>query len=422
MGNAESHSLSAEEKARRQQLERMGVLIPPSFGVGNDALPPSAVAVRGPTPSYLKALERDLLCCRILNEHMSSGLWVSAATPAQASVLALFAVTEVGSAAAGTGMLSASQKFSQGHADIRAYTTGSAFTHAKYSPLPGAGVHGVVNASGGGWIGGQVSPLSWWRRRKAKQTQTYYRNNPFIEEEEKAMASNTVQALDLGSSLQFQSPSNVPDLLYITVTEVTAYVSMDVISKCTIAVEATVPIKSLEPQFAYHVSCDLNSEDGPPLVISMQSSPARSSISLSQVLTFDRHVLNAFETRCPKIRNTLAWAVQMEKEKRGEAQLMAGLAWQINRAVAVKMLANPSNGGITAGLLLKRWRQPRVLCSLLVGIGQGQKPKLGLGLELETGPQQSQDYYNDKQGGFGHVEEGAPETRPTLPNNVQNVI
>lgn len=409
MGSTASTPLSTQEKVRKQQLERMGVLIPPSFGVCTEALPPSSA--RTPSQSYLESLEKDLLCYRILHDHMTSGLWVSATTPSQASVLASFAMPD------GRGMLSACQKWNHGQADIFTYTFAPAIASAHYTLVPGWNFYGSVSASGLGWLGCYSLPLEWLKRQPSSQATTYYRNNPFVDEEQKA--SRSIQKIQIGSSLQVQSPCKVTKLSDIAVQDFRGYASIDV-AGCTVAMEATVPLNTLDPQVAYHISCDLSTDEqgAPPIIVSMQSSPTRSSMNLSQVLTFDRYVLNVFETRCPRVRNTLGWAVQMEKENGRDTQLTAGLAWQLNRAVCVKMVVNPTDGGVTGAVLLKRWRQPRVLCSLLAGIAApGKKPSFGFGLELETGPQQhGQDYYRDKEERRGHVEEEAPATKVTLPN------
>jgi hypothetical protein len=354
---------------------------------------------------------------------MMSGLWVSATTPSDASVLASFVVSSDNNSNSNNssvtgGMLSVCQKWSHGHADIRAYTFASAIASAHYASLPGWNVYGNVDASGLAWLACHVSPLEWFR--KPSQT-TYYRNNPFADddEEKQTAAEKTIQKIQLGSSLQLQSPCKMTDLSDIQLQHVCGYASVDV-AGCTVVMEATVPIKTLDPQVAYYFSANLSAVEGPPLTISMQSSPTRSSMNLSQVLTFDRYVLNAFETRCPRIRNSLGWAVQMKKEQNVEkvAQLTAGLAWQLNRAICVKLLVANSgdDAGLTGALLLKRWQQPRVLVSLLAGIAPGKNVSYGFGLELETGPQVGQDYYKDKEENRSHVEEQAPATKATLPN------
>jgi hypothetical protein len=408
MGSNLSTSLTADEK---------GVLIPPSFGVSTNALPPSSSAARRPSPQYLENVEKDLLCYRILHDHMVSGLWVSATTPSDASVLASFVVSNNGSDSdtnsSAEGMLSACQKWSHGQADIRAHTLASAIASAHYVPLPGWNVYGSADASGLAWLGCHVSPLTWIR----PPSQAYYRNNPFADEEKKTAAEKTIQKIQLGSSLQLQYPGRVTSLSDMELQHVRGYASADV-AGCTVVVEATLPMKTLDPHVAHFFSANLSSADeGPPLMFSIQSSPTASSMSLSQVLTFDRRVANVFETRCPRIRNTLGWAVQMKRERDADdAQLTAGLAWQVNRGLCVKLVANPTDSGLTGALLLKRWRQPRVLLSLLAGMDSGKKVSYGFGLELETGPQLGQDYYRDKEENRRHVEEQAPATKVTFPN------
>lgn len=396
---------------------------------------------------------------------MNSGLWVlSATTPSQTSVLASFCVPlfSNGGGGGGGGMLSASQKYNHGQVDIITYTSApTMMASAQYTPMPGWSLYGTVSASGLGWLGWNAMPSDWSLPHKQQQQQssslpssssqaTNHGNNSnsFVSMEPNITASKrSIQKLQIGSSVQLHSsPCTIPNLSNIAIQHVRGYASMDV-AGCTLAMEATVPSQRTVlawegPQIAYHISCDLSNtssrgngnsteeqqKQGPPLIVSMQHSPTRSCMNLSQVLTFDRYGLNMFETRCPNVRNTLSWTVQMTKESSSDvAQLTAGFAWQWNRAVCVKMVVNPvdnnsggdGGGGITAAVLLKRWEQPRVLCSLLARItSPGAKPSFGLGLELETGPSSSsqQDYYSNMEERHSHVQEEVPATRVTVPN------
>jgi len=425
MGTTASTPLQMEEKRQRELMERLGVLIPPSFGVADITeglvIPPSAISMLRPSPSYLYSLETHSACYRLLHEHMTSGLWVAASTPSQASVLAAFYVK----GNENEGMLSASQNFGNGTASIRAYTSEASLVSGDYSLTPFINVVGNVDAAKGmAWIGCHVNPTEWWRMRAAKQqkqqSQQYYRNNPFADEQTTTETNTAIQNFQIGTSVikllqqafttktTFTSPS-------VQVDSILGYASTE-IAGCTVAMETTVPLETLDPQVSYYFSANLNTSQGPPLIVCMQNSSTRSVMNLSQILTLDRIVVNVLETKCPRIRNTFGWAVQMEKKSGGEAtSLAAGLAWQINRSVGVKVVAK-NNSGVTGALLLKRWKQPRVLCTLLAGtVVPGKDIQLGIGLELETGPSRFQDYYNDKKE-RRVVDDDVPVTKAILPD------
>jgi hypothetical protein len=131
------------------------------------------------------------------------------------------------------------------------------------------------------------------------------------------------------------------------------------------------------------------------------------------------------EHRCPKIRNTVAWAVEMSTRSTNtsstnshsskpsipnnsttntnattstsntsttsSSSLAAAVAWQMNRNLATKIRVHQE--GITAALLVKRWAYPGVTLSLLGGYRYGgsgggniqQTPfSYGLGVQLDT--------------------------------------
>jgi hypothetical protein len=179
-----------------------------------------------------------------------------------------------------------------------------------------------------------------------------------------------------------------------------------------------------------------------------------SSLSVSQVLHLDRYQVNPLEDRAPKIRNTLGWTIRLERvaaaapcsgqflshDEACSATTVAattttrfavGGAWQINRAVAVKAVANPD--AFTAALILRRWKEPRVTCSLLFrnqmnqdGSGSSSsassawRPRfVGVGLQVETGDQLyhggGYHYADQRKRPFGASGASSPETKATLP-------
>jgi hypothetical protein len=255
-----------------------------------------------------------------------------------------------------------------------------------------------------------MNPIEWLRvRAEKKLAQLYYRNDPFADEQATNENENAIQDFQVGTFVQVQAPT-----WFAKVTSQST-VSWDMRPCKSLDVRLPWKPRFFDPQVNHHVSANLN-PDGPPLLVSMQNSPSRSSMNLSQVLTFDRIALNESEIQCPRIRNTFAWAVEMEKTPNSDAQVMAGLAWQINRGVGCNIVVKPK--GITGALLLKRWKQPRVLCSLLVGTAApGRDIQLGIGLELETGPHPGRDFHYDTE--ERRVDEDVPVTRATLPDTVR---
>ena len=159
---------------------------------------------------------------------------------------------------------------------------------------------------------------------------------------------------------------------------------------------------------------------GPPLQVTVQKTNTSSSLALSQVFAFDRFQFNPFEDRANYVRNTVGWTIRLEKivtpgpvststtttsttEPKGggsldtesssssssETRVAVGAAWQVNRSVALKAVVQPQQQQLDVALLLKRWKQPRVTCSLLARHNwqHHQTSFLGFGVELETGIQ-----------------------------------
>ena len=167
--------------------------------------------------------------------------------------------------------------------------------------------------------------------------------------------------------------------------------------------------------YSYMLSMDLNKISGakslnedsnnartppPPLKFNIlcdrtgSNSNGTLSVSVSQQISFDRTVSNPIETRCPKIRNVLAWSVETKKElaqlsssvskNNQPSSLNASLCWQINRGLACKL--NVDDDGVHSGLIFKRWAHPMITCTLLSGVKKNGQPYQGVGLVVETTP------------------------------------
>lgn len=204
-------------------------------------------------------------------------------------------------------------------------------------------------------------------------------------------------------------------------------------------------IKTLKPNVSGYVSFDLNqvgggggsydpSDDeaqGPPIMVTLHKlksdKNSEAAATVSQTFTFDRIVTNPLEDRCPKIRNTVSWAVRLRRSvlsvagygpvdmdmddgkntaatrsadsggpSTASTALTAAIAYQVNRGLCYKVQAD-SKEGVTVGILLKRWAHPRITASILFGtkgssgsvpigaqtIGVGFK---GICLQVESGP------------------------------------
>jgi len=372
-----------ERKKRREmeeRLEKYGVLVPPLFGVATGTRPPplmNAQAGGRSSPSCLRGMEQYQTSYRLLHDHMTPGFWVSGTTSAQASAQAC-------SNSSGTeGSVCAGQKFKNGQVDIRALTSGHTALSGDFLLTQGLMLHGNVNAAGSGSVRYDT------------------------------VAGSSEKNLQLSSWLQFQSPSAFKTLSDVNVNGIGGFAKTNV-AGYTLAVEATAPATTKDPQLSYFFSSDLSGGKGPPLVLCMHKSPGKSAVNLSQILTFDRFVYNP-KSELPKIRNTFGWTVEMEKQgSESKPNIKAGVAWQLNRGLGLKLVAKPSD--IRGAILLKRWKEPRIACSLIFGLNSQKATFQGIGLELGTGPHpDDQDMYRVTVDGRDHVETVAPETKSTLP-------
>jgi hypothetical protein len=145
------------------------------------------------------------------------------------------------------------------------------------------------------------------------------------------------------------------------------------------------------------------------------SSSTTLSACLSQIIRFDRKVYNLLEDRCPIIRNTAVWALEVKhtitpicsKESSTDTStttipitkangtstesirylsssiLSAAVAYQINRNIAIKL--HLDNMGFSAALLCKKWSYPSIIVSFIGGMDKWQlRPFWGVGIEVES--------------------------------------
>ena len=284
----------------------------------------------------------------------------------------------------------------------------------------------------------------------------YYKNDPFEKKSKQSSNAKSRTLVGIGSALTF-----VPNFSgegveargassHVTVSspsngfEGAVQFSMPINSGslCEYASSQFDPlaiiksISSSKPQMSGYISFDLNQvgggdrsvaggydpysvdemQQGPPIMVTLQQLKgdlnSEAAATISQTFTFDRYVTNPLEQRCPKIRNTVSWGVQLKRSVRdsygpavsseggssgGNAStaavtsLSAGVSYQINRGLCYKVNAD-STRGVTAAILLKRWAHPRITASALVGTGRvgatqtGGVGFKGLCVEIESGP------------------------------------
>ena len=288
------------------------------------------------------------------------------------------------------------------------------------------------------------------KRSESWPSEGYYKNDPFANKDPKQSSrAKSCTLVGIGSALTF-SPSFSGG--GVEAKEASSHVSVSSPSNgFEGAVQASLPINSLmladkssstesqfqsraimeslrasKPQISGYISFDLNGvdgsselEQGPPIMVTLHQLKgdrnSESAATVSQTFTFDRIVTNPLEDRCPKIRNTVSWAVRLRRsvnrnlgyepdEAGGRGggglntgatavtSLTAGVSYQINRGLCYKVNAD-SRDGVTVGILLKRWAHPRITASALVGTGPvvggskaGSVGFKGICLQIESGP------------------------------------
>ena len=167
-----------------------------------------------------------------------------------------------------------------------------------------------------------------------------------------------------------------------------------------------------------------NNNNVSPVQLSLQLDGQRSAVALTQRIAFDRIHFNLMDDRVPLVRNTIGWTLRMEQSLSANKdssmlssssslpRVTLGAVWQLNRATAIKAVWHNDNQSLTAALIGRRWKHPRVTCSVL---GRYHVPThsaawLGLSLEVETG-----QFPQDAENGNG----APPPTQMQLPPGVK---
>lgn len=417
-GFSKSRELTPDER-RRKELEAFGVLIPPSFGVATPQLSPSALERLPREPSYLEHLHQRDPSFRLLNDYLQPGLWVTADAAlgkARAALTLDASDTSDGTSSQGEGRLCGQRHATENlETEVQAGTNGPPSLSMSYRAFSGGSLFAKMDTKGKGWIGGFFD----------KSLPFTLAENPFTElrlADNSSKQENDFDTVDLkvGAWIPCEmTPRSTLKDWTAAVPTVNGFAAANVVG-ATIAMEARIPTDSLVPRTKSYFSMDLQqgADMGPPMQITLERSndtEQNSAIALSQVFTFDRYQLNPVEDRAPRVRNTAGWTVRMEKTPHS-TNVAVGGAWQLNRGLAIKAIVRPNEHELTTAILLKRWRQPRVACSIIHRYNWNTKKAgvLGVGFELETGRLLTSDLYRNSEVSGHIIDHDVPETKATL--------
>ncbi len=424
MGNSKSKPETPEERLVRLQSE-YGVLMPPSF-VNGSRLPISSQAAlqasQAVTPSLLDYLWITNPGTRLLEEYLQPGISMRIPTstrggdilvclqPAKsdtADVLSNIRTTKLQS----SSIMATHYQYpfqlevlvpTHHRPSIQLSLFGSNFGLVSRVPIALDVTKSTISSDTGGWIEAKY-------KRQAVGGGMDFATSSW-------MTISSIQSL-IKQSISTQKPTSIPTL------HLQAGVDYQ---ESVLAAQTTIPltseflsgnIKTL-PEVETMLSINLNhspdtyptpmmgapsfgilvvydvvdfvvTDRVAPLWLSLKHSSTGWILNLSQVLAFDRPVLNPFDERAPNIRQTLGWVVQVEKEQQHDetkkTSWSAGATYQMNRSTACKAVLVDGHT-ITYGAILKRWTQPRITLSLINSFHfpTGQHSQVGFGLELET--------------------------------------
>ena len=348
------------------------------------------------------------------------------------------------------------------------------------------------------WPGDEYYKNDPFDNKKASQSSSHSKNRTLVSIGSAltfvpSFSGEGVKAKGASSHVTVSSPTNGLEGAVQVSLPINSHSLADNLSKSTSsqfdpqAIIKSVVSSTCKPQMSGYVSFDLNQvgggvgeynpysqdevQQGPPIMVTLHQLKgdrnSEAAATISQTFTFDRYVTNPLEQRCPKIRNTVSWAVRLKRSVSSrdgygplsgsegvansrnsagtatETSLTAGISYQMNRGLCYKVNAD-SKGGMTAAIMLKRWAHPRITASALVGTGPvgGTKTSSGIGfkglcLQIESGPLPSSaprsttlpgtvpasqfgsgDYwlYGLAGGGNATVSGKTPETKTELPD------
>ncbi|CAB9526481.1 expressed unknown protein [Seminavis robusta] len=465
MGSSSSKTVSKETPEQRQErfIRQQGVLIPPVFAVVNnqDKSGSKAASLLQHRLSPISAYDRlpispslvEYLCVShvghgLLHDFMTPGMWVLAGNSSannNGSSTTVRASLPLQATSSG-GRISFGSTAGSSQVELCAGTEGPMHLFATHQVTPQSFLVGNVNTHGAGYVGGQLG-FSF-----AKSSSSNAAAKVSIDDQEYDDWNHLDNSNSLDDRIQVQLGSWVP--LRWKSQKSTPYptrqrnnhntnwpkvvhgcLSIDMLGSTT-ALETKFNTQTLETQVSKYFSMQLdggsnnhNNNTTPPLWLTMTSTPQTATIHVSQLLTLDRLNFNVLDTRAPRVRNTVGWTVQLEtKPNDASSSLSVAGVWQCNRAVAVKVVGTsqsssssaqqqqPNNYSMTYGLLMKRWKQPRMTCSLLGRFDFQTKKStfLGIGLEVETDALGGDDSLYAPGGESAQVPDDTPETKASL--------
>lgn len=120
------------------------------------------------------------------------------------------------------------------------------------------------------------------------------------------------------------------------------------------------------------------------------------ALNLSQLVHFDRINLNPVDERAPQIRQSCAWAIQMEKIQQpqqhdnsnkkhtsGMITWSAAASMQWNRHLGTKVVWQDAAQALTVAAVLRQWEEPRVTLSLMHQWSRNNARGWTFGLEVQ---------------------------------------
>ena len=430
MGSVSSQPETPEQKRARLERE-YGVLIPPSFVVSArqdaSAMPMHSLAkLRNlSTPSFLKYLELTNPGHRLLEEFMTPGIHLSIPTFSDGEFLVGLNTGPLNN----KSFLWAGQTISPSlQLKMLVPTLDPPSFQAKWSQqafntsLAANVITNNSNQNGGGWLEGKYKHrtesgiecvLGSWISIDSFRNVLRYSTAP---------SSSSTRKMSQSATVNLQAAAEYEQSLMAAEVELPLFQPMT-----TPNVSTMLSLNINNPKNNKN-----NSQHHPPLWLTLKQEPMANNkltLNLSQILTFDRPVLNILEDRAPLVRQILGWVVQVEKEttSSGEAGssassacLSLGATWQWNRALALKgvVTSTDTESRLQYAVIVKRWNQPRATMSVLnsIDLKSYKNSFVGFGIELETTP--SSIFGIPQAGEVENDNLAVPET-PEVPTKIQ---
>ena len=203
---------------------------------------------------------------RLLQDHLSPGVWLSVGPSADKHILVSLDIN-TRQAVSSNSLLWIGQTLDRGSIHALVPTAGQPSLTAEFLPVPNiASISANVSADRKGWVGARLQ-----------------------------VPKDGIQML-LGAYVPF-GPRTKPSTLH-------AYGAAEY-NQSLLAVQAKIPLTGNQPpNVSTMVSLNINDDVSPPLWVTLkqQQQQQQWTMNLSQTLHFDRHVLNLLEGQCRHLR------------------------------------------------------------------------------------------------------------------------